>query len=55
MLVSGMMSESETTSSFPDRLPEFSTAPSAPKLEQSKGNYYNTIEKKNSIFQSVTL
>lgn len=38
MLVSGMMSESETTSSFPDRLPELSTAPSSPKLAQRKGN-----------------
>lgn len=36
MLVSGMMSESETASSFPDRLPELPKASSAPKLKQRK-------------------
>lgn len=36
ILVSGMMSESETTSSFPDRLAELPKTPSASKLKQSK-------------------
>lgn len=38
MLVSGTMSESETTSSFPDRLAELSKGPSASKLKQRKGD-----------------
>lgn len=50
MLVSGMMSDNETTSSFPDRLPELSKAPPASMLKQKKDNLYdimtNTREKK---------
>lgn len=38
MLVSGITSERETASSFPDRLPELSAASSAPKLTQRKNN-----------------
>lgn len=38
MLVSGTMSESETTSSFPDKLAELSKGPSASKLQGTTGD-----------------
>lgn len=44
MLVSGMISDNETTSSFPDRLPEWSPLNSAPMLSQKK---QKTVDRRN--------
>lgn len=54
MLVSGTMSESETTSSLPDRLAELSKAPSPSKLKHKKDQDCNTMTKTTtkSLIQS---
>ena len=49
MLVSGMMSDNETTSSFPDRLPELSKAPPASMLKQRKDNLYDMMTNTREI------
>lgn len=53
MLVSGTMSDNETTSSFPDRLVELSAAPSAHKLTQTTNNQWYALIKQ--IYATVLL
>lgn len=48
MLVSGTMSESETTSSFPEKLAELSKGPSASKLQGITVDRTKNMEKKTS-------
>lgn len=48
MLVSGTMSERETTSSFPDKLPGLSAAPSACQLKWN-GNVFNETKEGSNL------